>query len=179
MTEEWRKVEGFEYEVSNLGRVRRIPQPLKHQIGSNGYPMVHLMLNGAVGKRKTIHRLVCEAFHGPPPTPKSQVRHKDGDRVNNSSENLLWGTSLENHADRRRHGRIPAGQHHGNARLTDVQVQEIRDLAAMPRKRGETDLFIRRMMESFPVSYTTVEEILYDRGRFSTRHTDTQEQSNV
>lgn len=43
-----------------------------------------------------IHRLICEAFHGPAPFPKAIVIHLDEDALNNRPENLKWGTQREN-----------------------------------------------------------------------------------
>jgi hypothetical protein len=43
-----------------------------------------------------IHRLVCEAFYGPPPFPRAVVIHLDEDALNNRPENLKWGTQKEN-----------------------------------------------------------------------------------
>ena len=43
-----------------------------------------------------VHRLVCEAFYGPPPFEKAVVIHKDEDATNNKIENIKWGTQKEN-----------------------------------------------------------------------------------
>lgn len=43
-----------------------------------------------------VHRLVCEAFHGPPPFPRAVVIHADENALNNKPENLRWGTQKEN-----------------------------------------------------------------------------------
>ena len=48
------------------------------------------------GKNYKIHRLVCEAFHGPCPPDKSVVIHIDEDGLNNKPDNLKWGTQKEN-----------------------------------------------------------------------------------
>jgi len=48
------------------------------------------------GKNYKIHRLVCEAFHGPPPFAGAVVIHVDEDALNNCPENLKWGTQKEN-----------------------------------------------------------------------------------
>lgn len=48
---------------------------------------------------ETIHTLVCLAFHGPKPTPKHQVAHKDCNKMNNGYLNLRWATPKENIAD--------------------------------------------------------------------------------
>ena len=112
--EEWRPVVGYEalYEVSSLGRVRSIdreclgrdgrcelhrgkmlkPQPMK-----NGYLDVYLC-SGARRTHRTVHRLVAEAFIGPKPKGL-EIRHKDGNRSNNSAENLEYGTRSENLRD--------------------------------------------------------------------------------
>jgi hypothetical protein len=43
-----------------------------------------------------VHRLVCEAFHGPAPEGLPVVIHLDEDATNNRPENLKWGTQKEN-----------------------------------------------------------------------------------
>jgi hypothetical protein len=43
-----------------------------------------------------IHRIVCEAFHGPAADPAHIVIHIDEDATNNRPENLKWGTMKEN-----------------------------------------------------------------------------------
>ena len=54
--------------------------------------------------QQLVHRLVCAAWRGLPPTTDLWVLHRDGDATNNRWTNLEWGTPLENSADRRRHG---------------------------------------------------------------------------
>ena len=48
------------------------------------------------GKVYKIHRLVCEAFHGPAPEGRPIVLHLDEDAMNNAPSNLRWGTQKEN-----------------------------------------------------------------------------------
>jgi hypothetical protein len=48
------------------------------------------------GKNFKVARLVCEAFHGFPPSPRAVCMHLDEDSRNNKPENLSWGTQKQN-----------------------------------------------------------------------------------
>ena len=48
------------------------------------------------GKNYKVHRLVCEAFHGPAPDGMTVVLHLNEDALDNRPENLRWGTQKEN-----------------------------------------------------------------------------------
>jgi len=112
-TEEWRQV-GWapEYAVSEFGRIMRLVttpgtracKVLKPYVTEKGYSRCVLRIGGA-SITVRIHRLVCEAFHGPAPEGCTVVRHLDGDPQNNRASNLAWGTPAENTADMYRHGR--------------------------------------------------------------------------
>lgn len=143
--EQWKPVVGFEgvYEVSSLGNlrsvdrelpsgrwghVRRKGQPIASKTSRNGRAIVGLRLNG---KRvwRGVHQIVCEAFHGPKPSPKHQVAHfPDRDPLNNRAENLRWATALENHGDRRVHETTFPGEKNYFAQITAEDVREIRRL---------------------------------------------------
>jgi hypothetical protein len=43
-----------------------------------------------------VHRLVALAFYGKPRNSKMVVNHKDGNKANNTPDNLEWVTSSEN-----------------------------------------------------------------------------------
>ena len=65
------------------------------------------MRNTITGKRvdKFIHRLVAEAFiHNT--FNKKIVHHKDGNRKNNSIDNLEWVTYKENNQDTINRGKV-------------------------------------------------------------------------
>jgi hypothetical protein len=138
MSEDWRIIRGWDaYEVSNLGRVRRI------RGGSNGtYPgrVLKASINPQSGylsvefkqkprrQRFRVNRLVCEAFHGSPPSTDHEAAHGDGNRQNNSAGNLRWATSAENLADKKLHGTSTAqyGESNPSVKLTEDQVTAIR-----------------------------------------------------
>ena len=70
-----------------------------------GYPVVRMVDEDGKRKKFKVHRLVCRAFHGEPPSEHHEVRHLDGNPLNNRAENLAWGTRSENAQDRVKHGR--------------------------------------------------------------------------
>lgn len=101
----WKPIKNYEgiYEVSNLGRVRRIrPFPgatfkgriLKPCRANNEYHVVNLCDN-CKQKVFLIHRLVAAAFVGQCPEGK-EVNHKNGNRLDNRAENLEYMTRKEN-----------------------------------------------------------------------------------
>lgn len=108
MNEEWRTVSGFsDYAVSSAGRVRGPRGILKT------YPARYLQVTiYAGGKRKLahVHRLVCEAFHGPCPSENHHAAHGDGNAHNNAASNLRWAARTENEADKVAHGTALAGK---------------------------------------------------------------------
>ena len=83
----------------------------------------------------TVHRLVAEAFLGPCPDGH-EVRHLNGDKLDNRICNLAYGPRSQNVLDtyihRRGVGRNHGPRHHW-AKLTTDQVEAIRER----RSRGE------------------------------------------
>lgn len=104
----WKPVVGLEgiYEISNLGNVKSIDRitigingikqhrkgkMLSFHYNRKGYKRVQLGKYGV----KVVHQLVAKAFI-PNPENKPQVNHIDGNKENNSSDNLEWVTMKEN-----------------------------------------------------------------------------------
>jgi hypothetical protein len=100
--------------------------PLKARPDPKGYLAVTLM--GKQGRKLTrrVHRLVCIAWHGLPPTPNHQVRHLDGNPANSFPGNLTWGTQAENWQDRIAHGHGISGEAHPLSKFTDSEREHLR-----------------------------------------------------
>lgn len=122
--EQWRAVVGYEdsYEVSDLGRVRRNGKILKDRQSSRGYRAVSLYKN-CESRNWYVHRLVLFAFRGAPRAGQQARHFPDGDPANNRLDNLLWGTSLENHVDQRIHGTVLTGEKNPHAKLDDFDAR--------------------------------------------------------
>ena len=116
----WASIPGYHgfYEVSNYGRVRSMTRQVPygrhpgmtykgrdlHLFMAGKYAAVKLAVQGLT-RTQYVHHLVLLAFMGPrPPTEsRGEIRHLDGDKLNNTLSNLVYGTIRENAADRLRH----------------------------------------------------------------------------
>ena len=95
----WKTVKSApNYQVSNLGSVKNCitGKILKISTNNYGYKLVCLSNNG---KKQTsyIHRLIAEAFIDTDlDTTVNIVNHKDGNKTNNSINNLEWASYKQN-----------------------------------------------------------------------------------
>ena len=142
------------YEISNTGIVRRKVKGKHNRVGiikpskKGRYHSVSLQTEKGE-KTFTVHRLVCEAFHGE--SKGRYALHRDDNRSNNTVDNLYWGTQKENLADRKRNGHGFEGEKHPRAKLTLKDVGVIRGLEgsisgdALGRRYGVTGVLIRKI----------------------------------
>lgn len=95
----WKPVVGYEdrYEVSSDGQVYSIKSKkmLKPRRHNEGYLKVGLCRNGQM-EDFYIHRLMCEAFFGPPSSGRDTVNHLDQRKDHNVLENLEWTSNEKN-----------------------------------------------------------------------------------
>lgn len=86
--ETWKQISWLPaYEVSDLGNVRHAVTKRLRKLTKNAFG--YLTLGYAferTSRHVLVHRLVCEAFHGPQPQGKQYVCHNDGIRQNNIAE---------------------------------------------------------------------------------------------
>jgi hypothetical protein len=136
--EEWRPIPGFEgkYEVSSKGRVKSVDRIVERTCrwGVRSFrwtgrilsPVVHkgyLVTKLGGDKRQLgIHRLVAWAFIGPQ-INGIVVNHIDGNKQNNTPENLEYVTNTENVRHAYRTGLLDnRGEKNGNHRTKRKQV---------------------------------------------------------
>lgn len=144
----WKDVVGYEnlYQVSNFGRVKSIgASPYRsanlimkpfRDVKNGGYCYVKLYGMSGIFKRRSVHSLVCEAFHGPRPL-HHEANHIDGVKYNNRSSNLEWTTKSGNSIHAKSIGLIHfydrkypvrKGEDNNHVILTEVRVKEIRSI---------------------------------------------------
>jgi hypothetical protein len=131
------------YEASDYGRIWSIQSKrmLVGGVDRYGYHNVNLTIGGKMVRRK-VHRLVCEAWHGPAPSPQHHAAHLDGSRDNNRQENLVWATQGENERHKLIHGTsnlifdgMP-GASNPNSKLTNEQAAAIKAAPGSMRQLG-------------------------------------------
>lgn len=154
MQEVWLPIQGYEgiYEVSNLGRVKRVKHFVFHKNNTkhllpekmlkptkrnyNTYYSVGLWMNN-IDKRFTVHRLMAIHFI-PNPENKPHINHIDGNKDNNSLSNLEWVTRSENLKHAMSLGvmrnQFKAGYESKLCKLTPDDVRGIKKM----RKEGKT-----------------------------------------
>lgn len=116
MEEVWKTIKGYEglYKVSNLGRVKSLERTISPRNGKKSYVIKQRILKQAPnnqgyltvvlckeGSCKTFkaHTIVASAFLGEKPNQK-EVRHGAGGRLDNSVQNLSYGTHEDNEKDK-------------------------------------------------------------------------------
>lgn len=155
MKEEWKTIDGYnDYMVSSYGRVKSKKcgneRILKAGLNKYGYFLV-ILSKDKIKNTCTVHRLVAKAFI-PNPKNKSQVNHKDGNKLNNHTENLEWVTNKENMKHASKSGLMERGEDRYNAKLTEEDVLEIRATSGWVCTMTE-------LAEKYDVSITLISQI--------------------
>jgi hypothetical protein len=153
--EVWCPVAGYEsvYEVSNMGRVRRIKRGSGTHVGkvlqgspnTGGYLQVTLYDGRGNNRFALVHVLVARAFVGDCPEGM-EVNHIDLNNKNNRADNLEYMTRSDNAKHAHKHFR-------GNYRLNSKQVAEIR----AARVYGAT---LNQLANGYGVASTTIHNIV-------------------
>lgn len=106
-------------------RTGRVMRP---RLSGKGYRQVTLW-NAAGHRSFYVHHIIAGIFIGERP-PKMETNHKNGDKTDNSVENLEYVTSSQN----KEHARDTLGLNRGSnalhSKISERQAREIRRLAA-------------------------------------------------
>ena len=148
--EEWKAVPGHggRYIVSSHGRVAKL---MKGYISKNGYRVVYLSANRDEGKLLGAHQIVMSAFSGPP--NGMWIHHKNNDKAHNEFDNLEYVTPRDNTIRAFEDGLNFRGEDKVEAKLTAVEVRQIRDLCK------SKVMSQREIGEYYGVTQTTVSAI--------------------
>jgi hypothetical protein len=96
----WKQIEGYNYAISNWGRIKRgLYGSVPLFLGENGYYRVYLWKNDSK-TCKYIHELVIKTFIGERPENKV-IDHINRVRTDNSLSNLRYITHKENMNNRK------------------------------------------------------------------------------
>ena len=112
-----------DYEISDEGEIRNAHtgRIIKQYVGKDGYLRTQI-----AGKTRLVHRLVALTFV-PSDVGKDFVNHKDGNKQNNTADNLEWCTRSENMKHDYSHGlKSSAGEKNGRCKLSKDDVVYIR-----------------------------------------------------
>jgi NUMOD4 motif len=172
--ERWLPVVDWEdwYEVSDRGQVRSLDRIvtqvnrwgslttrrhwghiLAPVLNKRGYFQVKLCRNG---QRETwhVHCLVLRAFVGACPEGQESLHGPGGQQDNRWPENLCYGTHWQNMMEKYRDGTMLSGERHGNSRLTEDRVREIR------RRYVPRVVTQQVLADEYDVSVTTISIVL-------------------
>ena len=127
---DWRNVPGYDlYVCSTQGDIknRRTNRLLKPAEDKDGYLKV-VLVNESGKHYIAVHRVVGFTYI-PNPENKPQINHIDGNKKNNSVNNLEWVTNKENRVHAIKTGLCDTvGENNGNAKLSAGSVKKIRAL---------------------------------------------------
>lgn len=118
--------------------------------GNNGYGQI-----SESDKNLSTHRVSWELHYGPIPDGMS-VLHQCDNKQCVRPDHLFLGSRGDNNRDRALKGRSARGEHHGQSKLTQVQVIRIRQLYS----EGLSD---RKIAKMFSVARHTIREIVEHR----------------
>jgi hypothetical protein len=158
----WKDINGYEgyYQISNQGNVRSIDRfdgvhdrkgtIIKPSLKQNGYLQVGLRMHS---KRKWIgvHRLVAIHFIENP-NNKPQVNHIDGNKQNNTINNLEWVTAKENQNHATKLGlrkNIPKGENHCYYGKFGADSHSAKQVIRRNPKTGETKLYKAKILAKY------------------------------
>ena len=166
----WKDIPGYEglYQASDMGEIKSIRrwvnngQPsgryveekiLKPVLSGRGYEQVMLRKNGK-SVHQYVHRLVALTFLANPSNKKA-INHKDGNKRNNSVNNLEFVSYSENNYHAYANGLKGKGELFYNSKLSSENVMFIRN--TYPK------LNYNQLAKLFNVSRATIRDVVLNK----------------
>lgn len=139
----------YNYYVTDDGRIwsEQTNKFMSVRLDKDGYLKVVLSCTDNNGRHRfSVHRLVLENFNPVSNMRQLQVNHIDGDKTNNSLDNLEWVTCKENIAHAINNNL--RAEINGSAKLTEAQVIEIYNRS----NNGESNISLGKEFSLHPDS---------------------------
>jgi hypothetical protein len=137
--------------ISRDGQIWRNGKKKSTPVAKNGYRVVVNSVNNK-SVTKTVHSLMALTFIGPRPDG-CEVLHINGNRLDNSVDNLRYGTRSENMQDALSHGTATIGTKNKQAKLNTESLAKVRAMHLSGAKSMD-------VAKAFGVSYQTIRRII-------------------
>ena len=141
------------YLASSDGHIinKKTGRQLKEFLGKDGYFRTQFD-----GKTRTVHRVIAKAFVKQP-VGKDFVNHIDGNKSNNSVDNLEWCTRSENMKHAYGHGlKSSKGMKNGRSILSEEDIKYIRS-NYIPR---DNNFGSKVLASKFGVAHQTISAVI-------------------
>ena len=156
-----------DYEISNQGRVKHLSyidtngvtrkeRILVGSLHDDGYVFISVCLGNQNYKQIPKHRLVADAWLDNP-NNLPEINHKDGNKQNNSIENLEWVTSSYNQQH--------AVDNHLQPNTVNTYKGKLskQDRENIIKRFNESDISCRQLAKEYKVSHTTISSLLKNK----------------
>lgn len=153
----WKTVKNFkDYEISNFGVIKNknTNKILKQNFNkTNEYIYVNIYNKKLSTVSRSVHRLMAETF-----LPKIQVNHINGDKSNNTLDNLEWSNGSLNTAHAYKLGLIKShiGESARNVKLTEEIVLNI-------RKDKALGIGVTEISKKYNIKLGTISSVYYGK----------------
>lgn len=145
-------IAGYEglYTIREDGLVTTTETGNERRAKDDGHKYLRIGLNkDGVCTKHYMHRLLAEAFIDNPES-KRTVNHIDGDKRNNSLDNLEWATYSENTQHAHDHGLTRAPRAH--LKLNEADARMVKDL----HDAGMTNTLMAKLLDVSQVSISQI-----------------------